>query len=159
MSKAPAFSLRPATAEDLPKVLEIERRVHSAPWDEDHFQEELTKPYSQFLVFTDDETDETVAGYIVFWILFNECQILDVAVDLPFRRRGLAKEMVRKAVNFALKKDIRKVLLEVRKSNSAALHLYQSIGFVVTHVRKGFYSNGEDAYQMALFLEDNVIQF
>jgi ribosomal protein S18 acetylase RimI-like enzyme len=41
----------------------------------------------------------------------------------------------------------------VRKSNQAAIQLYHSAQFVITHVRKGFYSNGEDAYHMSLALQ------
>ena len=163
MSVAEPSSLRPVTQDDLPKVLGIELRVHSAPWTEGNLAAELTKPYSNFLVLTDDETDEKVMGYIVFWVLFEECQIINVAVDLPFRGLGLAKKMVRQAVNQAVQKGIRKILLDVRKSNQAAFSLYQSLGFVVTHIRKDFYSLGstrEDAYQMALYLEDPTgVQF
>jgi ribosomal protein S18 acetylase RimI-like enzyme len=44
----------------------------------------------------------------------------------------------------------------VRKSNASAIALYQGLGFVITHVRKGFYSDGEDAYQMARYLDENA---
>lgn len=154
-----SFSLRPATADDLSRVLAIENQVHVSPWKEEHFQSEFSKPYSHFLLFTDDETDLEVAGYIVFWIMFDECQILNVAVDLPYRGLGLAKKMIRKAAQVALQKGIKKMVLDVRKSNLPAIQLYQGLNFVITHIRKGFYSNGEDAYQMTLLLEHDPIQF
>jgi ribosomal-protein-alanine N-acetyltransferase len=84
--------------------------------------------------------------------MFDECQILNVVTDLPFRGLGLAKEMVRKAISETHRKDLKKLVLDVRKSNEAAIQLYQSLGFSISHVRKSFYSNGEDAYQMALGL-------
>src|SRR5437868_6573985 len=93
----PSFSLRPATTEDIGHVLEIETHVHRTHWNEAHFRAELTKPYSHFLLMTDDETDNEVAGYIIFWTLFDECQILNLAVSLPFRGVGLAREMLKKA--------------------------------------------------------------
>lgn len=148
------WTLRPAVPDDIARVLEIERQCYPAPWAEENFCTEFAKPYSHFLVLTDDETDSKIAGYIVFWILFDEGQILNVAVDLPFRGQGFAKLMVRQAVKATTYKGKRKVLLEVRKSNLPAVQLYQSIGFVIIHVRKEFYSNGEDAYQMALYLDE-----
>lgn len=154
-----AFSLRPATPEDVAKILAIEAKVHVAPWDQTHLDSEFSKPYSHFLVLTDDETDEVIAGYIVFWTLFDEAQILNVAVDLPHRGLGYAKLLVRSAINEAVRKGIKRVLLDVRKSNLAAIQLYQGVGFVITHVRKGFYSNAEDAYQMALYMEDDGLKF
>jgi ribosomal-protein-alanine N-acetyltransferase len=152
-------SLRPATPDDLPALLQIERRVHVAPWTLEHFQAELEKPYAQVLVVTDDETDTVIAGYIVFWLMMDECQILNVAVDLPYRGLGYAKEMVRRAVSMAMKKNLKRTVLEVRKSNQSAVQLYQRLGFTITQVRRAFYSNGEDAYQMTLFTEEDGVRF
>ena len=153
------FSIRPATMEDLFTIVTIEKKIHVSPWTEDHFRAELVKPYSHFLLLTDDETDSQVAGYLVCWSLFDECQILNLGVDLPFRGLGFAKEMVRKAVDLAGKKGINKVVLEVRKSNLPAIQLYQGLHFSITHIRKAFYSNGEDAYQMTLSLVEDQLQF
>jgi len=148
------FSLRPATIEDLQQLVAIERQVHVAPWTEAHFAAELTKPYSYFYVLTDDETDSKIAGYIVCWMMFEDCQILNVAVDLPFRGLGMAKLMIRKAIALASVQGIKKVILEVRKSNMPAIQLYQGLGFTITHILKNFYGNGEDADQMAHLLLD-----
>jgi [ribosomal protein S18]-alanine N-acetyltransferase len=154
------FSLRPATPDDFPVIVEIEKRCYpEAPWNEKQFEAELTKPYSHFILLSDDETDSQIAGYLVFWLLFDECQILNLAVDLPYRGMGFAKQLLRKAASLALKQNIQKLSLDVRKGNVAAIHLYQGLGFVITHVRKGFYSNGEDAYTMLLEMKDNVIEF
>ncbi|OFZ78631.1 MAG: ribosomal-protein-alanine N-acetyltransferase, partial [Bdellovibrionales bacterium RIFOXYD1_FULL_44_7] len=123
------------------------------------FKAELEKPYSRFLVLTDDETDKQILGYIVFWLLFDECQVLTLAVDPESRGRGYAKLLIRQAIKEAVKKDVRKITLEVRKSNLPAINLYQQFGFVVSRVLKSFYSNGEDAYLMTLDLEQNQTHF
>lgn len=154
--KTPAFSIRPATEEDLFKVINIETQVHLSPWDIQHFREEFKKPYSHFSVMTDDETDEVVAGYIVYWIMGDQdgmCEILNIAVDFPHRGQGVAKKLVLHAVSTAVKAGARKIVLDVRKSNMAAIQLYQSLRFSITQVRKSFYSNGEDAYGMTLPLD------
>lgn len=153
------FSLRPATTDDIPHLIAIEKRVHLAPWTEEHFVAELTKPYSNSYVLTDDETDSTIAGYVVCWMMFDECQILNVAVDLPFRGLGMAKLMIRKVIALAATKNSKKIILEVRKTNMPAIQLYQRLGFVISHILKGFYSNGEDAYQMTHSFKDDSIAF
>ncbi|NDD91550.1 ribosomal-protein-alanine N-acetyltransferase [bacterium] len=159
MTEAPstpkvAFSPRLATIEDLPEMARVEKAVHRSPWDEAHFAAELEKAYSRILVMTDDETDSVIAGYVVFWLMFDEAQILNIAVDLPFRGLGLARAMIRQVVSHALKKNIQKVLLDVRKSNQPAVELYQSMRFSIAQVRKGFYADGEDAYTMVLWLSE-----
>jgi ribosomal-protein-alanine N-acetyltransferase len=152
-SASPA-SLRPATEDDVAQIAAIEAKVHKAPWGADEIRAELNKPYGHFMVLTDDETDSVIQGYIVFWLMFDECNILNVAVDLPYRGLGLAKRMIQATVGAAMRKNIRKILLDVRKSNLPAIQLYQAQNFVITHIRKSFYSDGEDAYQMALFLQE-----
>lgn len=147
------LSFRPATEEDLVKILEIEKKSYPLPWTEAQFKEELSKPFSHFLVLTDDETDTEIAGYIVYWMLFEEVHILNVTVNLEWRGLGLGQRLIRNAVSDALKKDLKRLFLEVRKSNTAAVALYQKIGFFVDHVKKGFYADGEDAYFMVLFLQ------
>ena len=153
------FGLRKMTPDDLPEVLAIEKGSYPSPWTEEAFKAELAKPYSQSLVMSDEETDTRIGGYIVFWLMFDECQILNVAVNPEFRRHGLARSMIRKVVDIAIKNQIRRVVLNVRKSNMPAIQLYQSLNFTVVHVRKSFYSNGEDAYEMVLHLSGERVDF
>lgn len=155
-----SFSLRPATPEDLALILLIEHKVYPiAPWTEDGFRGELTKPFSRFLVYTDDETDSCIAAYIIYWMLLEDCRVLNIAVDLPFRGLGLGQKLVANAVNEAVRKGFPKVSLEVRKSNTPAIQLYQKMKFTISQVRKQFYSNGEDAYEMTLDLNRAAADF
>ena len=147
------MSLRPATEEDLNAVLKIEAQSYPTPWTREQFKEEMQKPFANFLVLTDDETDSTVAGYVIYWIMFDEAHILNVTSALDWRGLGIGTRLVRHVISHALKKEVKKVFLEVRKSNSAAVALYQKVGFFIYHVKKSFYSDGEDAYFMQLFLE------
>ena len=147
------WSIRPATESDLSRLVEMEGRLHPAPWSEPNFRGELEKPYSRLVLYTDDETDEVISSYICYWVMMDECQIHNVVVDLPYRGLGLAKRLIRHALNEAMKSGAKRALLEVRKSNLPAIQLYQGLGFLITHIRKGFYSNGEDAYQMSLSLD------
>jgi ribosomal-protein-alanine N-acetyltransferase len=153
VSNPESVSLRPATADDLPALVGVENASHVAPWTLAHFEAELAKPYSRFLVLTDDETDSKVYGYIVYWMMFDECQILNVVVGPEFRKKGYALHMIRQSVRDAIQKNLKRVVLDVRKSNLPAIQLYQKIGFLIARVQKSFYSNGEDAYSMELQLQ------
>lgn len=149
----PQMSFRPATEEDLPKILEIEKIAQKLPWTETHFREEMAKPFAQFLVLTDDDTDSVIGGYIVYWAMFDECHILTIATNPEWRGLGLGKKLVRQVINYAVSKDMKRLFLEVRKSNEAAIKLYSSLGFFVDHIKKNFYEDGEDAYFMELFVQ------
>jgi ribosomal-protein-alanine N-acetyltransferase len=157
---SPEFSPREASTDDLKELVRIESAVHIAPWSDQGFQGELDKPYSHTLVMTDEETDAVIGAYIVFWEMGEELQILNVAVDLPYRGLGLAQKLIRKVVDLGLKKGSKRVTLDVRKSNNAAIQLYQKLGFTIQTVRKAFYSNSEDAYGMILDLTvEKVLDF
>jgi ribosomal-protein-alanine N-acetyltransferase len=147
------FSVRPASEEDLETICSIEFYSYPTPWTKNAFIEEMNKPFSNVIVMTDDETDSIVSGYIVFWIMFEECHILNVTVNREWRGLGYGVKLVRLAIDQALRKNCKKVILEVRKSNEAAIELYQKLGFFTESIKKNFYSDSEDAIFMAKFLE------
>lgn len=147
-------SLRPADRDDLDELVRIEKDAYrlQRPWTRKHFLSELGKDLSRTLVLTDDETDSLILGYIVYWVMEDDSQILNVVVDREYRGLGFAKKMIRQAIQECLKKGSQKILLDVRKSNAAAIQLYQSLYFRITSVRKNYYSDGEDAFFMELSL-------
>jgi ribosomal-protein-alanine N-acetyltransferase len=150
-------SLRPVTEDDLAVLTEIEKSIQVAPWTADQFRSEMAKPYSHVWVLTDDETDTQIYGYLVFWMMMEDCHILNVGVDLPYRGMGHAKRLIRQALNLAAREGKERAILEVRKSNGSAVQLYQNLNFRIDQVRKNFYSNGEDAYQMTLSIKDDGV--
>jgi ribosomal-protein-alanine N-acetyltransferase len=146
------FSLRPATDQDLGQIVQVEQKSHAQPWSHADFNAELGKPYCRFLVFTDDETDSLIAGYLVAHLLFDAAELLNLVIAPEWRRQGFAQAMLRKLTDLTLAQGIKRIFLDVRKSNDAALQLYQCQNYSIRQVRRQFYSNGEDSYQMALDL-------
>lgn len=158
-SSIPDVSIRFATPDDLDRLAAVELRVHLAPWSAGNFSGEWEKPYSTTWVITDDETDSEIFAYAVFWFMDDSIEILNIAVDLPYRGRGFAKKMLQHIIREGVQRGAKQLILDVRKSNLAAVHLYQGASFAITQYRKAFYSNGEDAYHMTLPLEGERIDF
>ncbi len=148
------FSVRPLTQDDLPAVLQIEKvsylEPQQTPWSRESFEAEMAKPYARAYVLTDDETDSTVAGYIVFWLQAEACSLLNVAVNLSFRGLGFGEQLIRAMIKDVVREEYPRIVLEVRASNEGAIRLYQKIGFKETHRRLGFYKDGEAALVMEL---------
>lgn len=147
-------SLRQATEDDLLAIVQVENQIHSAPWSQNSFAEELTKPYSQFWVITDDETDEDVIGYLVAHHLMEDVQLLNVGVRPDHRGLGWGLLMMQKLLAWCSQKEAERLFLEVRASNLPAIGLYQKIGFKFSQIRKNFYSNGETAFQMEILFSE-----
>ncbi len=142
--------MRSMTAADLNQVMAIEKTSFRFPWSAGFFLEELQAEYARSLLV---EIEGRVVGYVLFWCLPDEVDIHNVAVHSDFRRRGIGRILVGHAVEQARRWGSVRVTLEVRKSNVQAQRLYESLGFLVTGVRKGYYADdGEDALTMALAL-------
>lgn len=119
---------------------------------EEHLREELARPWTKAWVAMGNDEDRVV-GYLLSWHVADELHILQVASALGDRRRGIGRALVEQALAYAVSQRVRLVLLEVRRSNGAAIALYRRVGFIGSSVRRGYYSDGEDALEMLLELD------
>jgi [ribosomal protein S18]-alanine N-acetyltransferase len=97
-----------------------------------------------------------IAGYICFWSVADEIQILNIAVRKTLRRKGIARKLIELAIQTGDRQKARIVALEVRKSNLSARKLYESFGFRTVGERPGYYgAQKESAILMELELRTN----
>jgi ribosomal-protein-alanine N-acetyltransferase len=85
------------------------------------------------------------AGFLIARCAADEAEILNLAVALQLRRRGLAAALFHAALAEFRKRGIRRVFLEVRESNLPAIRLYEKLGFFVTSRRPAYYTNPSEA--------------
>ncbi len=124
--------------------------------DEAKLAEELARPWARIWVARGDVGGHARAvSFLLAWHVADELHVLDVATHPEFRRRGFGMSLMQQALTYAREKDIRHLLLEVRRSNASAIRLYRSCGFFAMGVRKGYYADGEDAVEMVLELDDS----
>src|ERR1700682_502687 len=145
--------LRPAVARDLSHVARIEKASFADPWSEESFRRLLGVPPAIFLVAL-FPPDEAVAGYVVAFSIGEDGELLNVAVDPKFRRKGLAGQMLDAALIEMGTRGVRSAFLEVRESNSAGRALYKSRGFIEVGRRSNYYRRPvEDALVLRRTLE------
>ena len=89
----------------------------------------------------------------VVWlnIFQDEAEIIDFRVDISMRRQGVGRHLLNEALNALNLSGIKTVFLEVRRSNVAAITLYESAGFATIEQRNNYYetaSGREDALLM-----------
>ena len=131
----------------LEEVLEIERMSYTNPWVVDAFRHELEQnAFSRPRVAMTLDEPQAVVGYCISWILFDQVYVQNVAVHPRHRRFGLGRHLLQRALAEAVDAGARSAQLEVRRSNTAALKLYETLGFRISGERKGYYSRPpEDA--------------
>lgn len=131
---------------DLPEAAGLEKRYFSIPWSEENLRQSFRNPDYLFLVA---EEGAGVVGYAGLFRVLDEGDITNIVVDEEYRGRGLGKELTKSLLSEGKKCGIRAFTLEVRVSNSAAIHVYEQLGFVKEGIRKRFYEKPvEDALIM-----------
>lgn len=140
------------TDDDLDAVMAIETASYSTPWKQDHFRNEIVARFSWPYVAVEAGR---VVGYVCLMSLFEEAQILNVAVSLNQRGRGIARMLLKESFRLAREKGAEIMALEVRASNDAAILLYQQLGFRRVGIRARYYESSEDAILMEKSLKEN----
>jgi|SRR5450631_440330 len=143
--------IRVMTTADLDEVLAIEQASFRTPWKREHFESELSGRYSFPFVA---ELGGRVVGYVCLMSLFEEAQILDIAVSAEQRGRGIALALMEHACMVARNMLAEVLALEVRASSAAAIGLYQRTGFKRVGVRPDYYDASEDAIVMEKNLKE-----
>jgi ribosomal-protein-alanine N-acetyltransferase len=133
---------------DLPHVIAIERRAFPTPWSPAMFVLELSRASSISVgAFLSDRRKALLAGYLIASRYADVWHLMNVAVDPPLRRRGIASALLDELI--ARVGGSEPVTLEVRPSNAAAITLYERFGFRGAGVRPRYYRDtGEDALIM-----------
>ncbi|MGZ8152033.1 MAG: ribosomal protein S18-alanine N-acetyltransferase [Methylococcaceae bacterium] len=142
--------LRKMTLSDLPEILAIERKNYQFPWEEDIFMDCFRAGYSCWVC---EELDK-VLGYSLLSMAVGEAHILNISVDPAEQKQGIGRKMMENLIEVA-RGRAETIFLEVRPSNTAAIALYEDMGFNEIGIRKGYYpaENGrEDAIMLALQL-------
>ncbi len=89
-----------------------------------------------------------ILGYGGVTVAADVADIENVAVAEPFRASGVGHTIVNALVDFAKSRGVKKIFLEVRVSNAAAMKLYLKCGFRGVYARTRYYSDGEDCLVM-----------
>jgi ribosomal-protein-alanine N-acetyltransferase len=139
------WSVEPMTALDLDEVLEIEEASFTNPWTRPMFERELLDPGVSHL-YVLRTRDGRVAAFCTDWIVADELHINNLAVRPECRRLGVGRVLLESVVGHAAGLGALRATLEVRRSNAAALKLYERLGFSVAAIRKDYYDHPvEDA--------------
>ena len=140
----PQSEIRPMHELDVPMVVAVERSAYQFPWSEGIFRDCLRVGYVCRVI----EVGDDIGGYGIMSIGAGEAHVLNVCVREDYRGHGLARRLLLYLIDRARNAGMYEAFLEVRPSNTAASHLYHSLGFEQVGIRRGYYqaTNGrEDA--------------
>ena len=149
--KLPDITIEAMTVQDVNEVVAIENDSFPMPWPANEFIKDVKSSRSVCYVV---RIEGRLVGYAVGWLVPGELHIGNIAVDMPFQRRGIGSRLLIILLGLARAKGIDRVTLEVRVSNTTAISLYHKFGFKEVAVVPNYYrSENEDALVLLLETE------
>ena len=130
------MELLPMQKRHVAAVAALEPICFTDPWSEHSIRAELDNPLSLWVVAVEDGE---VCGYVGSQTVLGESDMMNLAVAPAYRRQGLGRRLVETLCDALREKGSERLLLEVRRSNEAALALYASLGFTQIGVRPNYY--------------------
>ncbi len=127
---------REATIEDLDRIEEIEKDSFTDNWRFDAFNSCLIGPFYDMNVAT---IDDRIIGYSIMKCIYEDGELIRIAVDKSMRGKGIGGEILELQLDRARHLGVEKVFLDVRKSNEAAISMYEKLGFARYEITRDFY--------------------
>lgn len=143
-AKAPVI-LRSVNPKDLREIVALERLCFKKPFPSSYLE---TLAYLSPKTFLVAELEGKIVGYVVASVRGKEGHVISIAVHPDQRRKGIGEGLLKAVLKILLERMVSSIILEVRRSNKAAISLYEKMGFRIEGVAKGYYSDGEDAFIM-----------
>lgn len=153
-----SYRIRGFRSDDLDTVMEINAETLPENYSTFFYRDLYRRFPETFLVA---EADGAIQGYMMCRIErglsklkslrpAKQCHVVSIAVKEPYRRRGIASELMTVVMERAKENyGAKECFLEVRLSNDAAINLYEKLGFSKVKRNYGYYIDGEDAWVMA----------
>ncbi len=144
------IKIRPLADSDIEQILSIENNAAPFPWSKLAHQDAIIQQYPSIVMTQADK----LVGFIIFNYYLDECHLLNLVIASQFQGRGYGKELTNEMMQQARAKEMKTVLLEVRKSNNSAIKLYERLGFTQIGNRKNYYRGN---LQQDLAREDAIV--
>lgn len=108
-----------------------------------------------------DPADSSLIGVIVCKLEVHSSHspptrrgyIAMLAVASPYRGHGVATALVKKALDAMAERNADEIVLETEETNTAAMRLYERLGFIRSKKLHRYYLNGNSAYRLVLPLK------
>ncbi|MCI4346990.1 MAG: GNAT family N-acetyltransferase [Thermoplasmata archaeon] len=144
----PPYTLRGFRTRDIPAIAEIVAEALNEHYDPSLYPS-LSQQWPDGFLVVADEYDRPSGFLLGVSQVAGEARVLMFAVDRRHRIHGVGSRLMDAFLERARLHGLHRVTLEVRVSNATAIRFYTKYQFSVTDLLRGYYSDGENGYQMA----------
>ncbi|MDC9720917.1 MAG: ribosomal protein S18-alanine N-acetyltransferase [Gammaproteobacteria bacterium] len=143
---------RPLCAADIDQLLELPFDEHESTWSRSALENSLTMGYVSQVASTDNQQGQPtkVVGYAVASYTQDQGDVQNIIITPAYRGQGVGRGLLKCLVIEMRKCGVEEVFLEVRCSNTVAIQLYETMGFVCIQKRRGYYPGVDGVREDAL---------
>ena len=123
---------------DAEEIAKLEKAIFPDEWSENAISREIE---NKRIIITKE--NQEIIGYCIYMLGGDQGEILRIAVKEDARKKGVGKKLLKKAFKKMKNEGVTEVFLEVRSRNSAAISLYEKMGFEKIDVRKNYYGDDD----------------
>jgi ribosomal-protein-alanine N-acetyltransferase len=147
-------TIRTILTSDIDEILIIQSAsTEASQWSHDSYARIAARESPTEFMWVACNEIEQVNGFLVAREVAGESEILNLAVHPDYRRRGVAAALLDHGMDHAQSQGAARCFLEVRRSNTTAIHFYRSHNFWPTGIRPCYYSHPkEDAILLSHIL-------
>lgn len=141
--------IQTAVLSDIPELLSLETAsfvTSDGLLTERAFRYHIKR--SNLCLIARDEDSNQMTAYVLVLPHRKSARIYSLAVAKKFQHRGIARAMLREVMDEICNRGIPVLKLEVRRENTGAIALYQSLGFHIQNIIQDYYGPNEDAIGM-----------
>lgn len=137
--------IRNAEIHDLEYIVKLESKIFGHTLGFAFLKQELLEnEFSKIYVY---EINGVIIGYMSYRQIDQSADILNFLIDAPYQNQGIGSKLFEHALLDMKLNHINSLVLEVRITNTKAIHFYQKYGAVVITTIPNYYKN-EDGYLM-----------
>lgn len=152
----------------------LDKEAEYLPQIRDLISKDLSEPYSIYVyryflyqwaelcfMALDDNDNHKLVGVVICKLEPHRGgplrgYIAMLATKEEHRGKGIAISLVSKAIDLMIEKDADEIALETEETNTAAMKLYEKLGFLRSKKLHRYYLNGNSAYRLLLYLKEGV---
>ena len=135
---------RKLTLKDCQAVADLETQLFDGRFDAAGLRGLLGKPAFYGAVLPAPSVPTTIHAYCLTYITSTQADIIAIGTDKTKQGRGFGQIILQHLIDVTEQHNVAEITLEVAADNIAARRLYDSCGFHVSGIRKGYYHCGEN---------------
>ena len=131
-----SISYNKLSLNDTDSIILIENQNSHNPWSKNQIIESILNPTNLCYSIS---INNQIIGFLMAMSAIDTADILNISINKDYQGKGYGKKLLHNLIKKLKDRTIGQLILEVRKSNQAAITFYLKHGFEEISLRKNYY--------------------